>query len=160
MHLPEGLALRAYDSDTVFKGSLDLLPNEEPRKQYEFPTERRCPHCERTDRIILTATYFSCPCGIHLYRWDDTKVMPITEDMKRQPMRGGKPTIDLICANPKCVKSFRKLVTTESDLCKRCRDNAANEKWRKENPEKYKKAMKKHDDKRKLGKMSGSLGEI
>ena len=83
--------------------------------------------------------------------------MPLTESMKRQPMRGGKPTVDLIC--PHCGKSFRKLVSTQSDLCKRCRDNAANEKWRKENPEKYKAALKKHDDKRKKRKMSGSLGE-
>jgi len=84
--------------------------------------------------------------------------MPLTDAMKRQPMRGGKPTVDLIC--PHCGKSFRKLVTTPSDLCKRCRDNAANEKWRKENPEKYKAALKKCDDRRAREKMSGSLTEV
>jgi hypothetical protein len=83
--------------------------------------------------------------------------MPLTDDMKRQPMRGGKPTIDLFCSH--CGQSFRKLVSTQSDMCKRCRDNAANAKWRAANPEKYKAILKKHDDRRARQKMSGSLGE-
>ncbi len=125
-----------------------LLPGETVRKPYTFPAQGDpCPHCGARTGFVHTATFFRCPrCGTLLERI--ITVMPMTDDLKGREYNGGAEMIDVICANPKCAKPFRKKTTTASDLCIHCRNIESARAWREGHPEESRAIQRKHQDKK------------
>lgn len=119
---------RTYGTEITWKdgnGSVLLIPGEQARQPYPFPTDYTCPHCGRRNGNIRTETFFRCwTCGQLIER--DVETMPVTVDLISQFL-DGMPYEEKVC---KCGKTFRKKVRATYTECGTCRCIKANEDYR------------------------------
>lgn len=93
-----------------------LIPGEQARQPYPFPTKDECPHCGNTSGNVFRPTCFHCRrCGTFLERPFD--VMPMTDELRNNPET--TPSTCRRCGAP--VEAKTRGNHTQGKYCDTCK---------------------------------------